>query len=146
MHGLSSPLAPCGGASDTDDNDVKRGDDMTSWLVNAIMGSRVWEHGRNAIFIVFDEGNGPTTCPYDHDKGTSIAPHSLLPAAECYDPATQTVTTCNLPCDGASANLTQPDFLVVSIPSGYTVNPRVPYVLNQEIPLMPFVRVPFGGT
>jgi hypothetical protein len=55
-HGLSNPLAPCGGASDTDDNDVKRGDDMTGWLVNAIMGSPVWEHGRNAIFIVFDEG------------------------------------------------------------------------------------------
>jgi len=87
MHGLSSPLAPCGGASNTDDNDVKRGDDMTSWLVNAIMGSPVWKGGRNAIFIVFDEGNGPSTCPYDPDKGISTAPPTLLPAAECYDPA-----------------------------------------------------------
>jgi len=87
MHGLSNPLAPCGGASDTDDNDVKRGDDMTSWLVNAIMGSPVWKRGRNAIFIVFDEGNGPLTCPYDPDKGISTAPPSLLPAVECYDPA-----------------------------------------------------------
>ncbi|PWU18683.1 MAG: hypothetical protein C5B48_14475 [Candidatus Rokuibacteriota bacterium] len=87
MHGLGNPLAPCGGVSDTDDNDVQRGDDMTSWLVNAIMGSPVWERGRNAIFIVFDEGNGPLTCPYDPDTGTSTAPHSLLPAAECYDPA-----------------------------------------------------------
>jgi phosphatidylinositol-3-phosphatase len=86
MHGLGNPLAPCGGAADTDDNDVKRGDDMTSWLVNAIMGSPTWERGRNAIFIVFDEGNGPLTCAYDPDKGTSTASHSLLPAAECYDP------------------------------------------------------------
>jgi len=86
MHGLSNPLAPCGGASDTDDNDVKRGDDETSWLVNGIMGSQAWKHGRNVIFIVFDEGNGPLTCPYDPDKGTATAPHSLLPAAECYDP------------------------------------------------------------
>ena len=67
-------------------------------------------------------------------------------AAECYDPSTQTVSTCNLPCDGAAANVVRPDFIVVSIPSGYTVNPRIPYLLNQEIPLKPFVRVPFGGT
>ena len=67
-------------------------------------------------------------------------------AAECYDPSTQTVSTCNLPCDGAAAGLTRPDFIVVSIPSGYTINPRFPYVLNQEIPLKPYVRVPFGGT
>jgi len=81
MHGLSNPLAPCGGASNTDANDVKRGDDMTGWLVKAIMGSPVWHHGRNAIFIVFDEGNGPLTCPaYNPDKGP------LLPPAECYDP------------------------------------------------------------
>ncbi|HEY1469458.1 MAG TPA: alkaline phosphatase family protein [Candidatus Acidoferrum sp.] len=88
MHGLSNPLAPCGGASDTDDNDVKRGDDETGWLVNAITGSEVWEHGRNAIFIVFDEGNGPLTCPnYNPDAGTDTAPGSLLPGADCYDPA-----------------------------------------------------------
>jgi len=88
MHGLGNPLAPCGGASDTDDNDVKRGDDETSWLVNAIMGSPVWHQGRNAIFVVFDEGNGPLTCPdYDPDHGAGTAPGSLLPAAGCYDPA-----------------------------------------------------------
>jgi phosphatidylinositol-3-phosphatase len=88
MHGLSNPLAPCGGAFDTDDNDVKRGDDETGWLVNAITGSPVWKHGRNAIFIVFDEGNGPLTCPnYNPDTRTDTAPGSLLPAANCYDPA-----------------------------------------------------------
>jgi hypothetical protein len=88
MHGLGNPLAPCGGPSDTDDNDVKRGDDETGWLVDAIMGSPVWEHGRNAIFIVFDEGNGPLTCPnYNPDTGTDTAPGSLLPAAKCYNPA-----------------------------------------------------------
>jgi len=88
MHGLGNPLAPCGGASDTDDNDVKRGDDETGWLVNAITGSPVWERGRNAIFVVFDEGNGPLTCPnYNPDTGMDTAPGSLLPAAKCYDPA-----------------------------------------------------------
>jgi hypothetical protein len=81
MHGLSNTLAPCGGAADTDDNDVKRGDDETGWIVNAITGSPVWKHGRNALFVVFDEGNGPLTCPsYNPDLGP------LLPPASCYDP------------------------------------------------------------
>src|SRR5215831_17502750 len=70
MHGLSNVLAPCGGVNDTDDIDVKRGDDETGWLVNGILGSSGWQKGRNALFIVFDEGNGPLTCPYDPDAGT----------------------------------------------------------------------------
>jgi phospholipase C len=87
MHGLSNPLAPCGGVFDTDDNDVKRGDDETGWLVNAITGSAQWKSGRNAIFIVFDEGNGPLTCAYDPDAEVDLAPGSLLPGADCYAPA-----------------------------------------------------------
>lgn len=87
MHGIGNPLAPCGGAFDTDDNDVKRGDDETGWLVNAITGSSVWLSGRNALFIVFDEGNGPLTCAYDPDNKVDTAPGSLLPGADCYAPA-----------------------------------------------------------
>ena len=87
MHGIGNPLAPCGAAFDTDDNDVKRGDDETGWLVNAITGSSVWLSGRNALFIVFDEGNGPLTCAYDPDHGVDTAPGSLLPGADCYAPA-----------------------------------------------------------
>jgi hypothetical protein len=84
MHGLSSALAPCGGKSDTDDNDVKRGDDETKWLVDGIMGSETWERGRNAIFIVFDEGNGPLTCAYNPDAGIDMAAGSFLPGSDCY--------------------------------------------------------------
>ncbi|HKD70696.1 MAG TPA: alkaline phosphatase family protein [Candidatus Acidoferrum sp.] len=89
MHGISNVLAPCGGVvNDTDDNDVKRGDDETGWLVNGILGSRGWRSGRNALFIVFDEGNGPLTCPnYNPDTGMDTAPGSLLPGADCYAPA-----------------------------------------------------------
>ncbi len=87
MHGLSNPLAPCGGVNDTDANDVKRGDDETKWLVNGILGSEGWKKGRNAIFIVFDEGNGPLTCPsYNPDTATDTAPGTLLPGADCYNP------------------------------------------------------------
>jgi hypothetical protein len=86
MHGIGNPLAPCGGPNDTDDIDVKRGDDETGWLVNGILGSRGWQSGRNALFIVFDEGNGPLTCAYDPDSRTDTAPGSLLPGADCYAP------------------------------------------------------------
>jgi hypothetical protein len=47
----------------------------------------VWQRGRNAIFIVFDEGNGPLTCAYDPDAGIDTASGSLLPGADCYNPA-----------------------------------------------------------
>jgi hypothetical protein len=88
MHGIGNVLAPCGGVNDTDDIDVKRGDDETGWLVNGILGSRGWKSGRNALFVVFDEGNGPLTCPnYNPDTGTDTAPGSLLPGADCYAPA-----------------------------------------------------------
>ena len=88
MHGIGNVLAPCGGVNDTDDVDVKRGDDETGWLVNGIMGSTAWQHGRNAIFIVFDEGNGPLTCPnYNPDTETDTARGSLLPGPDCYAPA-----------------------------------------------------------
>jgi len=86
MHGLGNVLAPCGGVNDTDANDVKRGDDETFWIVNAIMGSNTWSKGRNALFIVFDEGNGPLTCNYDPDTKTDVVPAALLPGPNCYDP------------------------------------------------------------
>jgi hypothetical protein len=87
MHGISNVLAPCGGVNDTDDIDVKRGDDETGWLVNGILGSRGWQSGRNALFIVFDEGNGPLTCAYNPDTGTDTAPGTLLPGSDCFNPA-----------------------------------------------------------
>ena len=87
MHGLGNVLAPCGGVNNTDANDIKRGDDETFWLVNAITGSRTWHKGRNALFVVFDEGNGPLTCNYNPDTKTDVAsPNSLLPGTDCYDP------------------------------------------------------------
>ncbi len=88
MHGLSNVLAPCGGVNDTDDTDVSRGDAETFWLVNGITGSPVWNRGRNAIFVVFDEGNGPLTCVYNPDSNppTDVVPGTYLPGKDCYQP------------------------------------------------------------
>lgn len=67
--------------------DVRRGDEEAFWRVNAITGSAVWREGRNALFLVFDEGNGPTTCAYDPDHGLDLRPGTLLPGPDCYAPA-----------------------------------------------------------
>src|SRR5215467_6645531 len=98
MHGIGNVLAPCGGVNDTDDNDVKRGDDETGWLVNGILGSRGWQSGRNALFITFDEGNGPLTCSnYNPDIGTDTAQGSLLPSTHCSATATLIPNTTLIP-------------------------------------------------
>jgi phosphatidylinositol-3-phosphatase len=86
MHGIGNVLAPCGGVNDTDDVDVSRGDEETFWLVNGITGSPVWKEGRNAIFVVFDEGNGPLTCAYNPDTAVDVVPGTLLPGPDCYAP------------------------------------------------------------
>jgi len=39
-----------------------------------------------------------------------------------------------------------PDQIVVSIPNGYMVTPRIPFLQIQAIPLKPLVKVPYGGT
>ena len=48
-------------------------------------------------------------------------------------------------CDTANGG-GSPDFVVVSIPNGYEVNPRIPFLTLDPILLRPMVRVPYGGT
>jgi hypothetical protein len=40
----------------------------------------------------------------------------------------------------------RPDFITVSIPDGYQVTPRIPYILLDPILFKPQIRIPFGGT
>jgi len=70
----------------------------------------------------------------------------ILVTPECVDPSTQTIGTCDQSGCDTSLSALRPDFVVVSIPDGYSVTPRIPYVLQQPIPLKPLVRVPYGGT
>jgi hypothetical protein len=48
-------------------------------------------------------------------------------------------------CDAASGG-GSPDFVVVTIPNGFEVNPRIPFLTVDPILLRPMVRVPYGGT
>lgn len=51
------------------------------------------------------------------------------------------VTGCDESVGGGS-----PDYVVVSMPSGYPVQPIIPFTTLQSIPLVPSVKVPYGGT
>ena len=51
------------------------------------------------------------------------------------------VSGCDIGAGGRS-----PDYIVVSIPDGYQVRPRIPYLPVEPIPLKPEIRVPFGAT
>ena len=51
------------------------------------------------------------------------------------------ITGCDLGSGGRS-----PDFIVVSIPDGYTVRPGIPYLTTDPILFKPRIRVPFGGS
>ena len=48
-------------------------------------------------------------------------------------------------CDTADGG-GPPDFVVVSIPNGFEVNPRIPFLTLDPILLRPMVRIPYGGT
>jgi len=58
------------------------------------------------------------------------------------------VGTCECSVTGcdAAAGGRPPDFVVVSIPNGYEVRPRIPFLTLDPIPLRPQVRVPFAVT
>jgi TadE-like protein len=62
--------------------------------------------------------------------------------------STGALTTCSCDVTGCdeSAGGGSPDFIIVSMPSGYPVQPIIPFMTLQSIPLIPSVKVPYGGT
>lgn len=65
-----------------------------------------------------------------------------------YDIASQSIGACpcGVPgCDTANGG-SAPDFITVSIPNGYLVPVRIPFLSIDPIPLKPQVKVPYGGT
>ena len=68
-------------------------------------------------------------------------------STECYDPATQTVAPVHaeLRWRDRQAWCSRISWSYRS-PTDTRCDPRLPYILSDEIPLRPFVRVPFGGT
>lgn len=66
--------------------------------------------------------------------------------AECYDANALTVGPCSSNTCDPVAGSPPPNFVVVSIPDGYQIQPHIPFLTLDPIPLKPVIRVPFGGT
>ena len=69
-------------------------------------------------------------------------------SVERYDATSNSLSPCAcsiLGCD-TSAGGAPPDFLVVSLPAGYTVSPVFPLFRVDPFQLRPQIRIPYGGT
>lgn len=64
----------------------------------------------------------------------------------CVDPATGVVESCDTSQCGGESGSVRPDYLVVNIPGGYSITPRMLFLSLDPIPLSPSVTVPFTGT
>jgi len=65
---------------------------------------------------------------------------------ECIDPTNPAVPgTCSTPC-GQLGPGPHPDYVVVNIPGGYSITPRMLFLTLSPIVFSPVVTVPFRGT
>jgi hypothetical protein len=64
---------------------------------------------------------------------------------QCIDPVTLTLGDCAVSGCGTPVGAQRPDFITVSIPNGYLVQPRIPYILVDPIPLKPKAVMAYGG-
>jgi hypothetical protein len=74
----------------------------------------------------------------------NLTPDMLQVTVECVDPVSGAPGPCAVGCDDPAVGL-QPDYIVVSIPNGYPVDPKIPFLTLAPIPLKPSVVVPAGG-
>ena len=77
---------------------------------------------------------------------TGLTPEMIQIVPERYDPLTQTSGVCSCAINGCdvAAGGGEPNIIVVSI-NGYTLQPRIPFLSIDAIPLRPQVKVHFGG-
>jgi len=76
---------------------------------------------------------------------SNLTADMLAITTECTAPGDPTAAP--VPCDvSACPTIGQrPDYVVVTIPNGYLVTPRIPFLNLDPIPLRPSATVPFGG-
>lgn len=75
---------------------------------------------------------------------TALTVEMILVRAQKVDQATGQLAECACAvtgCDVASGS-NGPDFLVVSIPNGYSIHPNIPFMRLDAIPLKPMVMLP----
>jgi hypothetical protein len=75
----------------------------------------------------------------------NLTPGMISVTTECTDPGTGLPGPCDSSgCDGA-AGAQRPDYVVVTIPDGYPVQLRIPFLQLAPFQFKPTVAVPFGG-
>jgi len=78
---------------------------------------------------------------------TGLTAAMIQVTPEAVDPLAGTLGPYGSGCVGSPAfDGTPPDQIVVSIPSGYQLQLRIPFLPLDPIPLKPEVKVPYGGT
>ena len=76
---------------------------------------------------------------------TGLTPDMITVTTQCIDPVTLTLGDCAVSGCGTPVGAQRPDFITVSMPNGYMVQPRIPYILVDPIPLKPKAVMAYGG-
>lgn len=84
------------------------------------------------------DGSGPSAI-------LDLTPDMIVVTTQCIDPVSGTPGTCNSDGCGSPVGAQRPDYVVVSIPNGYNVTPRIPYLPLQPIALKPQAVAAYGG-
>ena len=84
------------------------------------------------------DGSGPPLV-------SNLTADMLSVTTECIDPGTGLPGTCNSSGCGSAVGAQRPDYVVVTIPGGYPVQLRIPFILLDPFQFKPTVAVPYGG-
>ena len=76
---------------------------------------------------------------------TGLTPDMITVTTQCLDPVTLTLGDCAVSGCGTPVGAQRPDFITVSMPNGYIIQPRIPYILVDPIPLRPKAVMAYGG-
>ena len=76
---------------------------------------------------------------------TGLTADMITVTTQCIDPVTLTLGDCAVSGCGTPVGAQRPDFITVSMPNGYIVQPRIPYILVDPIPLRPKAVMAYGG-
>ena len=76
---------------------------------------------------------------------SNLTPAMLQVTLECVDPSSGVPSVCANPGCGSDVGAERPDYIVVGIPGGFPVQPRIPFITLEPVALSPSAAVPFGG-
>jgi Flp pilus assembly protein TadG len=76
---------------------------------------------------------------------TGLTADMITVTTQCLDPVTLTLGDCAVSGCGTPVGAQRPDFITVSMPNGYIIRPRIPYILVDPIPLRPRAVMAYGG-